>query len=310
MALPSSGTITLAQIQTEFGGVNPIGLSEYYRGGGLTTPNNTGVPTSGAISLSNFYGAVKQFAFTISSAQTNANLRTLAVAAGWDQSAPVLATIGAGVYISSNSTGTPALTVDGSWPGGVQLINDGFIVGRGGNGGGGATSTIFPGIGQPQLRAGSAGEAGGLALSAGVAVSISNNGTIGGGGGGGGGGGSTFGETGGFVAPAAAGGPGGGGIGISSGGTTPSTEGWGGQFGTASGGTLTAAGAGLSFGGGTGGAGGGYGSSGGNGTKNTLTADTIFFSADGYPGGAAGAAVSGNANITWLAFGTRLGPIV
>ena len=33
MALQSSGTITLAQIQTEFGGSNPIGLSEYYKGG-------------------------------------------------------------------------------------------------------------------------------------------------------------------------------------------------------------------------------------------------------------------------------------
>jgi hypothetical protein len=309
MALPSSGTITLSQIQTEFGGTDPISLSEYYRGGGLTTPNNTGVPTSGTISLSNFYGAARQFAFTISSAQTSANLRTLAVAAGWDQSAPVLATIGSDVYISSNSTGTPALTVNGSWPGGVQLINNGFIVGRGGNGGNGATSTPIPGIGQPELRAGTAGGAGGLALSAGVAVSISNNGTIGGGGGGGGGGGSTFGQTDGFVSPAAAGGPGGGGTGISSGGTTPSTEGWGGQSGTAPGGTLTAAGAGLSFSGGTGGTGGGYGSAGGNGTKNTLTADSIFFSVDGYSGGAAGAAVSGNANITWLAFGTRLGAI-
>ena len=59
MALPSSGLITLAQIQAEFGGSNPISLSEYYRNGAYVTSNNTNVPTSGAISLSNFYGAVR-----------------------------------------------------------------------------------------------------------------------------------------------------------------------------------------------------------------------------------------------------------
>jgi len=59
MALPSSGTISLNDLQTEFGGSNPIAISEYYRGGGLV-PNvalNANVPTSGQISLSNFYGA-------------------------------------------------------------------------------------------------------------------------------------------------------------------------------------------------------------------------------------------------------------
>ena len=58
MVLQSSGTITLAQIQTEFGGSNPINLSEYYRGGANVpdTAANSGIPTSGTISLSNFYG--------------------------------------------------------------------------------------------------------------------------------------------------------------------------------------------------------------------------------------------------------------
>lgn len=56
MTLQSSGAISLANIQTEFGGSNPISLSEYYRGGAYTTTNNTGVPTSGQISLSQFYG--------------------------------------------------------------------------------------------------------------------------------------------------------------------------------------------------------------------------------------------------------------
>ena len=65
MALPSSGQLTMAQIQTEFGGSNPINLSEYYRGGSYVTDNNTNVPTSGAISLNNFYGAQKQLNYTL-----------------------------------------------------------------------------------------------------------------------------------------------------------------------------------------------------------------------------------------------------
>lgn len=55
MALQASGTISLSQIQTEFGGSNPVSMSEYYRNGSYTTSNNTGVPTSGTISVSQFY---------------------------------------------------------------------------------------------------------------------------------------------------------------------------------------------------------------------------------------------------------------
>lgn len=59
MALQSSGQIKLSEIQTEFGGSNPIQLSEYYRGG-ANVPDvtaNNGVPTSGEIELGDFYGA-------------------------------------------------------------------------------------------------------------------------------------------------------------------------------------------------------------------------------------------------------------
>ncbi len=59
MALPSSGVLTLDDIQTEFGGTNPIDLSDYYRGGSLVpdTATNAGIPTSGVISVTDFYGA-------------------------------------------------------------------------------------------------------------------------------------------------------------------------------------------------------------------------------------------------------------
>jgi len=58
VAIPTSGSISLDTLQTEFGGTNPIEIDEYYRGG-LYVPNtatNTGVPLSGTISLGNFYG--------------------------------------------------------------------------------------------------------------------------------------------------------------------------------------------------------------------------------------------------------------
>lgn len=58
MTLPTSGPISLAQIQAEFGGPNYV-LSTYYRGAGFVTGNNTGIPASGQISLSQFRGTVK-----------------------------------------------------------------------------------------------------------------------------------------------------------------------------------------------------------------------------------------------------------
>lgn len=51
--------IDFAEIQSEFGGSNPISLSEYYKGGGLVANTDTApnIPASGVISLSNFAGA-------------------------------------------------------------------------------------------------------------------------------------------------------------------------------------------------------------------------------------------------------------
>ena len=56
MTLQASGAITLADIQTEFGGANPISLSEYYAGGGLVPAGTGSIPTSGLISIGTFYG--------------------------------------------------------------------------------------------------------------------------------------------------------------------------------------------------------------------------------------------------------------
>ena len=60
MTLPTSGPLTFSDIQTEFGGTNPIALNEYYAGGGLVPAGTSGtygaVPSSGQISVQNFYG--------------------------------------------------------------------------------------------------------------------------------------------------------------------------------------------------------------------------------------------------------------
>lgn len=59
MALQSSGAISLQDLKTEFGDTGASSLSEFYRGGSLVpnTGTNAAVPTSGTISLTDFYGA-------------------------------------------------------------------------------------------------------------------------------------------------------------------------------------------------------------------------------------------------------------
>lgn len=71
MVMQSSGAISLAQVQAEFGGANPISLSEYY--------GAPGVPASGSISLAHFYG---KSAYRTTSVATGEN-RYTSWATGW-----------------------------------------------------------------------------------------------------------------------------------------------------------------------------------------------------------------------------------
>jgi hypothetical protein len=109
MALPSSGVLTLNDIQTEFGGTNPIDLSDYYRGGGLVPDSglNAAIPTSGVISVSDFYGAAN--VIPINYAQTFAGTITngASINIGTARSTRwvMIQGIGGGVRASSGSIG-------------------------------------------------------------------------------------------------------------------------------------------------------------------------------------------------------------
>jgi len=282
MALQGSGQISLANLQTEFGGSNPISLSEYYRNGAYVTSNNTGVPTSGVISLSQFYGTTAQFSFTISSNySTPQDLRTLALNAGWDGTDYLVVTNSA--IISSNTTSTAALTINGSFPNGVLFINNGIIVGMGGRGGAAGSNNA---------------EAGGNGMLISSYVSINNNsGTIAGGGGGG----SSspgFGWCG--TVLTTAGGAGASGLTQSLGGASNGVRTGDGYPSSLSGSLYSIPGSGKQDGAcgvlnSPSGAGGVWGSAGAN---------------AGWAGGAAGKALTGNSYVTWIDTGDRRGPVV
>jgi hypothetical protein len=175
------------------------------------------------------------FTTSISVNTTNYNLYNDALLAGWSGINPILATVtvDAGVYVYSTNTGTAGFDAGNEFPAGssMNLINNGFIIGMGGNG-------VMLGDGLP----------GGPAMNINLAVSITNNSYIAGGGGGGAGGWETplFGETGAMLNGVSGGGGAGGGSCVVPNGTDP------------------AGGAGFAFGG----VGGGPGQSGTNGTFN------------------------------------------
>lgn len=208
MALQGSGEIDLGDLQTEFGGTNPASLSEYYRGSvsssGISepAPHNTGIPTSGTISLSQFYSTAKQISLTVSNTQDDYNVKT---AAGNPSGAvSVSVTITSSGICRGSSYSNYGLTISGFASGSFIFINNaGYIVGKGGFGGNKTfdfntaysaceysdnkgtsyyacienIQTNFSG----DIRGGPA-----MFIQSGVNVYVNNTGTIGGGGGGGG----------------------------------------------------------------------------------------------------------------------------
>ena len=212
---------------------------------------------------------------TISADVTNYNLRSAAIAAGWDGVAVLdaIVTVASGIVLSANSTSTYGFDTGSGFPAGstLGLVLGGYVCGMGGAGDSGS----------------SGGSAGGPALRAQYAITIDASGGViaggggGGGGYGGGGGGGRSGRT------SSAGGGGGAAAG------TFSSGGKGGGTYAGNGGTTGPGGDGDIY---YGGGGGGWGAKGGNGGW-------------GGNGGSGGAAVVGNSYITWINTGTRYGDI-
>ncbi|CAG23143.1 hypothetical protein [Photobacterium profundum] len=158
MTIKSSGTISMQDIVDEFGGEPPHALTEYYRGGGRVpdNPQNSRIPTSGTISLIDFYGAVNEIVRTITTGGLKATF-----GAFWRQNIPKRAIINGGVTRA-------LLTIESGMKGTLVIDNYGEIQGYGG----------------------SEGRKGGDAVIVDSAnITINNHGAIRGGGGGGGRGG-------------------------------------------------------------------------------------------------------------------------
>ena len=177
MALTGSGTISLSDIRDEFspGSNTPVSMGDYYRQGTkikAKAGNNTAthlaanVPTSGALSLSDYYGTGIGFQFTITSDTTNQNASTI-FGDDFDLDYPKLVVVNSGVTVVGTSTSTPAINVPSGGAGTITITNNGNIYGKGG----------------------AAGSVGGDAIVAASACNVVNNGNIKSGGGGGGNGG-------------------------------------------------------------------------------------------------------------------------
>lgn len=292
MTLPASGPISFNAINVELGvtGTTQANINQAsYR-------TLAGVP-SGAISLSNFYGKSNRVTITLTISGDTANYNVYNNRGGSYIAgiSDIIVNVNSGVYVYSNSTGTAGMIVSGFAAGDtVRINNSGFIVGRGGNGGNGANFG----------SSGFAGGSGGTALQVSFATSVNNTGTVGGGGGGGGGSGGYNNEDGNEGGSGGGGGRGNGPGGSAGGGTNAGAI----NNRPGAAGTLTSPGAGGASDspwnqiGGTGGQ---YGASGSSGSPGAPFGGTT----GGGGGGASGSATSGNSNITWIATGTRLGPL-
>jgi hypothetical protein len=166
-----SGQISLSQVNTELGLTSTATITLNDTAvrslAGVTTTNST-------IAMSNLQGKSNQFAYTITTNQSNLVLTSFLPGVGWNGTSSVALTINSGVYIWSSSTANAALTTGAL--SGLTITNAGYIMGCGGLGG----SNL--GGGQCAARKGGNG---GHAISLGVNALINNTGYIAGGGGGG-----------------------------------------------------------------------------------------------------------------------------
>lgn len=181
-----TGTISLNDVNVELGlsGTTTISMNQ------ANVRTLAGVGGSGTtISMNDLRGKSNRVAisYTFSSSTANASLNVSAIGGYIAGKSDITVTINGGVYLYATSTANAGLTLTGGTTGDtLTLVNNGFIMGKGGNAGGSTVASATPSV-TPQ--------AGGTALSLGFNASITNNSYIGGGGGGGGGAGWNYNNT-------------------------------------------------------------------------------------------------------------------
>ena len=137
--LPTSGTISLGDVRSSLGLTGAISLNDAT----VRAISPAGSASSAtAISLSSVYSY--GYNPTIAANVTNYNMKSAAIAAGWDQRRQLnmSVTINSGIYVYSTSTGAYAFQTGSTFPTGsyLGLTNNGVIRGKGGDGGAGGAS--------------------------------------------------------------------------------------------------------------------------------------------------------------------------
>ena len=186
MTLNSSGPISLAGSTTGQSIAIELGVSATAQISLNDTNVRTlaGVPSGAIIMPTNFYGKSNRAApsVTLTTNTTNYSLNITTLSGYVAGVSDVLITVNSGVYVYSTSTANAGMTLTGGTTGDtVKIVNNGFILGMGGKGGG--ANNIYT------VRAYIAGTAGGNAISLGFNTTIDNTNAaayIAGGGGGGG----------------------------------------------------------------------------------------------------------------------------
>jgi hypothetical protein len=149
MALPSTGPISLSQVNTELGNSTGATISL-----GDAEVRGLAGRATGAIALGALRGKSAQFTHVITSHQQELDLHAYLQGQGWDGTRQVEVTVAAGIYIWSDTSAKPALDMGGAFPGGLTLVNRGLIMGKGGDGGyqrADRTSSVAPTSGGPAI---------------------------------------------------------------------------------------------------------------------------------------------------------------
>jgi hypothetical protein len=175
MTLPASGSISFNDINIELGNSSTQTISL----------NDSGVRTlfgvsSGSISMNVGYGKSNRAVinYIISSSTQELSLTPSSFTGYIAGKSDITITVNSGIYVWSNNTSNPGLIVNGGLSSGdtLKLVNNGYIIGKGGAGSRQGYYAAAPGF------------SGGNALKLLTNITIDNYSYIAGGGGGGGGG--------------------------------------------------------------------------------------------------------------------------